>query len=150
MKTGGSLPHSQQPATWHYPESDESSQCPHPSSWRSSLILSFHLRLGFLSRPFTSGFPAKILYASLLSPIRTACPAHFIFLDLITRVTFGEKYRSWNLLLRKLLFKASVLYSRGTRLKSWQEQQLSRLTAVLVSSAPPEKCAKLWPPCPSL
>ena len=38
---------------------------PHPSSWRSVLILSTHLRLGFPSGLFPSGFPTKTLYAPL-------------------------------------------------------------------------------------
>ena len=35
---------------------------PHPTSWRSVLILSAHLRLGLLSGLFPSGFPTKNLY----------------------------------------------------------------------------------------
>ena len=38
---------------------------PHPTSWRSILILSTHLRLGFPSGLFPSGFPTKNLYTSL-------------------------------------------------------------------------------------
>jgi len=66
----------------------------HPSSWRSSLILSSHLQLGLPSGLFPSGFPTKSLYVLLLSPIRTTCPAHLILLYLITRMTFGEQYIS--------------------------------------------------------
>ena len=40
MKTEGSLPHLQQPATCPYLEPDRSSPCPHPTSLRSILILS--------------------------------------------------------------------------------------------------------------
>ena len=35
---------------------------PQPTSWRSSLILSTHLRLSFPSGLFPSGFPTKTLY----------------------------------------------------------------------------------------
>ena len=49
---------------------------PHPTSWRSVLILSTHLRLGLPSGLFPSGFPSKIIYTSLSSPIRATCPAH--------------------------------------------------------------------------
>ena len=38
------------------------STCPHPTSWRSILILSTHLRLGLPSSLFPSGFPTKTLY----------------------------------------------------------------------------------------
>ena len=42
---------------------------PHPTSWRSILILSTHLRLGLPSGLFPSGFPSKTLYTPLSSPI---------------------------------------------------------------------------------
>ena len=42
------------------------STCPHPTSWRSIIILSTHLRLGLPSGLFPSGFPTKTLY--ILSP----------------------------------------------------------------------------------
>jgi len=38
---------------------------PHPTSWRSVLILSTHLRLGLPSGFFPSGFPTKTLYTPL-------------------------------------------------------------------------------------
>jgi hypothetical protein len=46
MKIECSLLHSQQFATYAYSEPDQRSPCSHPTSWRSILILSFHLRLG--------------------------------------------------------------------------------------------------------
>jgi len=67
---------------------------PHPSFWRSILILSSHLCLGLSSGLFLSGFPTKTLYTSLLSPTCATCPAHLILLDFITRKILGEEYRS--------------------------------------------------------
>ena len=68
MRSGGSLQHSQQSATCPYPEPDQSSPCPHLTSWKSVLMLSSHLRLGLPSVLFPSGCPTKTLYTSALSP----------------------------------------------------------------------------------
>jgi len=67
---------------------------PHPTSWKSILILSSHLRLVLPSGLFPSGFLTKILYTPHLSPIPATCPSHFILLDFITRTILGEEYRS--------------------------------------------------------
>jgi hypothetical protein len=67
---------------------------PHPTSWRSNLILSSHLCLGLPSGLFPSGFPTKTLYTPLLSPVCATCHAHLILTNLIKPIIFGEEYRS--------------------------------------------------------
>jgi hypothetical protein len=66
------------------------STSPHVTSGRSILTLTSHLRLRLPSRPFPSGFPAKTLYAPLLCHKHAKSPVHLLFLDVITRITFGE------------------------------------------------------------
>ena len=65
---------------------------PHPTSWRSILILSTHVRLGLPSGLFPSGFATKTLYAPLSSTIRATCPAHLILLAFITHTILGEEF----------------------------------------------------------
>jgi hypothetical protein len=79
------LPRLQQRAICPYTEPDQSSPFLHPTSWRSTLILSSHLRLGLPSGLFPLDIPTKTLYARLVSPTRATFPAQLILLDVITR-----------------------------------------------------------------
>jgi hypothetical protein len=65
----------------------------HPNSATSLLILSSHLCPGLPCGLYPSGFPTKIIYEFLLSPIRATCPVH---LDLIILIIFGEEYKLWS------------------------------------------------------
>ena len=67
---------------------------PHPTSWRSILILFSHLRQGLQSGLFPSGYGTNTLYTPLLLPIRATCHAHLILLDFITRTILDGEYRS--------------------------------------------------------
>ena len=55
-------------ATCPSPEPDQSSPCPHPTSWISILILSFRLSPSLSSGLFRSDFPTKTLYGPIFSP----------------------------------------------------------------------------------
>ena len=90
MEPEGSLPQSQVPATCPYPEPDQ------PIPFTTFHFLKIHLNIFLPSTPglFPSGFPTKIVYATGLSLIHATFPVHLILLDLITRIIFGEVYRS--------------------------------------------------------
>ena len=66
---------------------------PHPTSWRSILILSIHLRLGLPSGLLPSGFPSKTLFTPLSSPIRATCPVHLTYAYLQTENKQQGLYR---------------------------------------------------------
>jgi hypothetical protein len=43
-----------------------------------------------------SGFPTKILYAYLISPMHATFPAHLVFLDLVILIVLCKEYKLWN------------------------------------------------------
>ena len=67
-------------------------QLPHPSSWRSILILFFYLRLGLPSDPIPSGFPTLILYTPL--PHKRYMTHPFRSSQFNPPNNIGEQYRS--------------------------------------------------------
>ena len=68
----------------------------HPISWRPTLILSSHLRLGLPADPFPSGFPTKTLHTPLLSPTHVTYPTHLFLLDFIySRNFLFDIYIHW-------------------------------------------------------
>jgi len=99
----------------------------HPISLRSILI-SFHLCLGLPSGLFLSGFPNKILYAFLTSPMCSTCPAHLILLYLMTLITCGEVYK-----LRSVNCDCPTFWWRDTTIYLVLSLFTYRLTSLLAS-----------------
>ena len=58
------------------------------------LILSTHVRLGFPTGLLPSGSHLPNAASTLLTAIRSTCPAHLILPDLFNRTIFDEGYRS--------------------------------------------------------
>ena len=96
METGGSLPHSQQPAICSYSEPDQSSLCLPPQFLKMKVIFSSDLRLVFHAIPFHQ-FPHKNpVCTHFLPPSPHTCyiSAHHIRLDFITQIVFGGEYKA--------------------------------------------------------
>jgi hypothetical protein len=97
-------------------------QCIPSYSESLGLILTSHLRIGFPSGLFHSGFLTKISYEILISPTCATCPNHLI-LDFITLIVFGEAHKSWSssLLLFGLawllIVSVLVLWKTGNRIQ---------------------------------
>ena len=85
---------------------------PHPTSWRSIIILPSHLRLGLRRSP-SLRFPQQDHIHPPLFTLRATWPAHPILLDFITRTILGEEYRSFSSSLCNLLYSPNkILYSK--------------------------------------
>ena len=99
MEPEYSILYSQVPTACPYTEPAWSSpNPPHPTSWRSILILSSHLFLGLPSGLFASGFLTKSLYMPLLSPHMRYMlhPAH-------SSLCYHLKYTGWAVQIIQLL-----------------------------------------------
>jgi hypothetical protein len=83
----------------------------HPIVLTFILILSIHLCLGLLNGLSPWGVPTKILYAFLIPLMCATYPAHFIPLDLIILMLFGEKYKLWSSSLWNFLQRLGYKYS---------------------------------------
>jgi len=94
MEPRGSALCSQEPATGPFSEPDQCS--PHlPPNFpniHSNIIFSSMCKSSMWSLPF--GFPAKVSYAFLISPICATCLAHLILLDLIN-IKYSVKHTSY-------------------------------------------------------
>ena len=107
---------------------------PHPTSRRSILILSSHLRLSLPSGLFPS-YPTKTLYMPILSPVCAKCPAHLILLGFVTRTILGEAYRSFSSLLCSYLHSlvTSSLLAPNILLNTLFSNTLSLCSSLIVS-----------------
>ena len=76
---------------------------PHPTYWRSIVILFSHQRLGLPSWLFPLNLSTKSQYAPLLCLVLNICAAHLIILNLMSLKIFEKECRSWSSYLRSLL-----------------------------------------------
>jgi hypothetical protein len=73
---------------------NQPSPCPITLPEISILILSSHSLQGLLRGLLSSDLHTNTRYANVLSPVRATCPVHLILLHFITRIIFGQQYRS--------------------------------------------------------
>jgi hypothetical protein len=94
MEHKDSLPHLQEPPNCPSPEPDQSSPCPQSYSLRIHLNIILTFTPGTSKCYLSPNFSTKTLRAHFLFPIRATCSAKLTILDSITRIIFGEDYKS--------------------------------------------------------
>jgi hypothetical protein len=92
METEYLIPRSQEPTIRPYPEPDQSSSH-HPISLTHIVILFTHLRLSFPNSLFHFWLPYQSPVRIPLLPIRATYPLHFVLLNSIILIIFGEVYK---------------------------------------------------------
>jgi len=97
MEPEGLLPCPQEPATGPYPRLHVyvQSTSSHSIFLRSIPISSSYPRLGLPSGLCPSDISTKILFAFLIPPMCSTCPAHLTSLEFITLIIFGKGNELW-------------------------------------------------------
>lgn len=72
-----------------------------------------HLCLDLPRFLFTSGVLTKIFFSFLTSPVLAKCLIHLIFLDSITLIAFGYKYKLWSFLLCNFVLPPFIFFPLG-------------------------------------
>jgi len=115
--------------------SQESATVPHPK-W---------VQPGHTFPPYVhsnpSGFPTKILYEFLISPMRATCP-HLI-LDFTILMIFGEVYKLWSSSLCSVLQPLATSCILGPHFSSAPFYKTPSLYVVLLTWEPVEKIGKI-------
>jgi len=93
MRPKGSSPRSQNPATLHYHEPDKSRSRLPNDFFKNNINTILPPTSRFSRLLFPASFLTKTLYAALLPP-HVLPDRHLLIVDLITRIIFGEEYRS--------------------------------------------------------
>ena len=128
MEPEASLPHSQASATYLHPGPAQSSPYTHISPPH------IHPNIIHPSTPMSPPwclslrFSHQTIYTPLSSHIRATCPAHFVFLDFITRTILGEEYKSFSSSLCKLLINVSgeEIKKSGNKIRESVSNHLGR------------------------
>jgi len=107
---------------------------PHPTSWRSILVLHSHLSWVSHAVSFPQVSQPNFVYVSLL-PHTCCMPAHLILLDFITRKILSEEYKSFSSSLCRFLHSlvTSSLLGTNVLLNTLFSNSLSLRSSLSVS-----------------